>query len=138
MRWLRPGRCVRRRTCRTPCCPIRCAAPGPGWPGASRPRTAARALKARGGTRAVHATCEAAAAADQAESDAIEAGLDAGEAYVLAAWGDWQASVPAGLVGVKFGSRAGESWHLVPAADYEGDPGRLSDYPAATPWTGHP
>jgi hypothetical protein len=45
-------------------------------------------LKRAGGTRAVHAKCEAAAAADQARSDAIEAGLDAGESYVLAAWGN--------------------------------------------------
>lgn len=95
---------------------------------------------ARGGLRGLHGTrCEQGAREDQAEADAIEAALDAGEAFVLAAWGDWQAGVPQGQAGVLFGSRAGKAWRLVPDAAYDPQARpKLSDYPDAQPWQDHP
>jgi hypothetical protein len=93
----------------------------------------------RGGLRGVHAKCEAGAAQDQADADAIEAGLDAGGSYVAAAWGKaprGRAGLPAGLVGVLFRTRAqAETYVLVPEADYNGQlKPWLSDYPGAQPW----
>ena len=50
-----------------------------------------------GGTRGVHARCADSAHTAQAEYDAKQARIDAGELFVLAAWGDWQAGVPEGM-----------------------------------------
>jgi hypothetical protein len=89
-----------------------------------------------GGSRVLHRDCKDAAAASQAEYDANQARLDAGELTVLAAWGDWHETVPAGMAGVLFGGRDGQRAVLVPAADYQ--PGTrpwLSDYRDPDPWT---
>src|SRR6266403_1958107 len=58
--------------------------------------------------------------ASQAEADAIEAALDAGESFSVDAWGDWEETVPTGMVGLKFvgPGRAGATYRLMPAADY--------------------
>ena len=103
------------------------------------PALCAGCFKREGGTRGLHARCAEPARKSQAEYDAKQARIDAGELFVLAAWGDWQAGVPGGMCGVKFGGRDGEAWHLVPAGDYH--PGKLpglSDYPQAQPWAEHP
>ena len=96
-------------------------------------------LAARGGNAKVHAGCTDGAARMQADADAKQATLDAGGLLVMAAFGSWQDTVPAGMVGVKFTGRAGDSWGLVAEGDY--DPGKrpaLSDYPGAADWTDHP
>ena len=62
------------------------------------------------------------AARMQADADAKQATLDAGGLLVMAAFGSWQDTVPAGMVGVKFTGRNGDSWGLVAEGDY--DPGK--------------
>lgn len=83
-----------------------------------------------GGLRGVHPEgCKTGAAVMQAEADAVEAGLTAGESFVVSAFGDWHEDVPAGLVMVVFRGRSGESRVLVEKDEY--DPRvkpRLSDY----------
>src|SRR6185369_15892816 len=71
-----------------------------------------------GGERGLHRRCREAAAARQAEVDDIERQLDAGESLSVDAFGDWEPTVPKGMVGLKFVSRAGESYRLMPEADY--------------------
>lgn len=97
--------------------------------------------KAEGGLRGIHGQrCADGAATSQAEYDATEARLDAGEFQVLAAWGDWQDGVPEGRCGVLFGGRDGQVWKLVADGEYDPGPGRkpwLSDYPDATDWVDH-
>ena len=41
-----------------------------------------------------------------------------GEPLSLEAFGDWEPTVPKGMVGVKFVSRAGVFYRLMPEADY--------------------
>jgi hypothetical protein len=94
---------------------------------------------AMGGQNGVHGDkCRQAAAASQAEDDAIEAALDAGESFSVAAWGDWETSVPAGQVGLKFVGRDGVKWRLVPEADYPHQRLALSAAAGSTEWEGHP
>ena len=62
--------------------------------------------------------CVGPAAASQAAHDEIERQLDAGEPLSLEAFGDWKPTVPKGMVGVKFVSRAGVFHRLMPEADY--------------------
>lgn len=101
------------------------------------PALCSACYKQAGGLRGVHGeACRDGAAASQAKYDAIEARLDAGESFVIAGYGR---GVPAGMAGVGFRSRAGDSWRLIPEADY--DPQAkpaLSDYPDAQPWPDHP
>jgi hypothetical protein len=86
----------------------------------------------------LHANCAEGARASQGEYDERQRRLEAGELYVLAAWGDWHDEVPSGMVGVLFGgSRWGvaERKMLVREDDYA--PGKrpwLSDYPTAIAW----
>lgn len=76
-------------------------------------------LKKLGGIRALHAGCEEGALEFQAEADATQALLDSGLPLRRAAWGDWQHSVPKGMVGVLFRGTAGEVAYLMPAAAYD-------------------
>jgi hypothetical protein len=78
------------------------------------------------------------AAKSQAEYDATEARLEAGDLIVLAAWGDWQAKVPEGMCGVMFGKTGVAVYRLVPDGSYQPRAkGFLSDYPEATAWEDH-
>ncbi|SUA03097.1 Uncharacterised protein [Mycolicibacterium fortuitum] len=74
---------------------------------------------AAGGRDGIHGDrCRDGAAASQAEADQIEAQLDAGESFAVDAVGDWDATVPTGMVGVTFVGRAGNTYRLIPAAAY--------------------
>lgn len=85
----------------------------------------------------LHATCAEGAATSNAEHAATAARVRAGDALVKAAWGDWHAAVPAGLVGVCFRTQgATPEYRLVPATSYQGGGGFLSDYADAQPWAG--
>ena len=57
---------------------------------------------AMGGQTGVHRECRAAAAASQAAGDEIERQLDDGESLSIEAFGDWEPTVPKGMVGLKF------------------------------------
>lgn len=90
--------------------------------------------RSRGGARGVHGDqCRDGAARFQAEHDATQKRLDAGEWCVVSASGDWRKDVPAGMVEVTFwtagGPASGERRICVPADDYDprGKPW-LSDY----------
>jgi hypothetical protein len=81
------------------------------------------------GKRGVHKRCAEPARARQAEYDAIQARLDAGEWKVVEAEGGWHHQVPNGMVRVTFG-RAGGSANgvrqlMVPQDRYD---------PRAKPW----
>jgi len=104
----------------------------------SPPALCAACFKAAGGSKGIHGEqCREGAAKSQAEYDATEAALDAGESFVIAAWGDWQPGVPEGMVGVLFRGRAGETGRLVTKACYSSrGTSKLSDYPDALPWAG--
>lgn len=107
----------------------------------SPPALCSRCYKAAGGLRGVHGqACKDGAAASQAAADSVESRLDDGEAFVIVAFGAGDRGVPAGLVGVGFRSRAGESWRLVPEDDYadRAEYAALADFPGARPWPGHP
>jgi hypothetical protein len=88
-------------------------------------------LRAAGGSKAIHKDCAEAAAKATAGHDAIEAGLDAGEAFVIAAWGRG-ADVPEGQCKVIFKGRKSEKSYFIPTESYDprGKP-KLSDYPEA-------
>jgi hypothetical protein len=95
----------------------------------------ATCFRVMGGNKGVHEGCAAEAAAAQARYDAIEAGLDAGELFVLSATSGERQGVPDGQVGVIFHGRGGHVHVLVPAADYDSSARpRLSDYPTTVPW----
>lgn len=89
-----------------------------------------------GGSKVLHADCRGRAAERQAEADAEQARLDAGELLVGSAFGDWHDRVPTGMVGVLFFGENGDQVDvLVP--DHRYHPGKrpwLSDYPEAVPW----
>jgi hypothetical protein len=95
----------------------------------SAPALCGPCFSAEGGTRGVHERCAAPAAASQAEYDATQARLDAGEWHVVSASGDWHPDVPAGQVQITFwtagGPPSGQRTVLVPADVYD---------PAAKPW----
>lgn len=96
--------------------------------------------KALGGLRGVHGQeCKDGAARSQAEYDAAQAKLDAGDLAVLAAWGDWNDKVPSGLTGVVFGAYGKTSiYRLVWADSYQPRAKPfLSDYPEAMEWEDH-
>lgn len=100
----------------------------------SPPRYCAMCYSAAGGLRGVHGEqCREGAALSQAEYDARQVRLDAGDWHVVSASGDWRPDVPAGQVRVTFwtagGPARGERTLLVPESEY--NPTRrpwLSDY----------
>ncbi|MBB5167083.1 hypothetical protein [Mycobacterium sp. AZCC_0083] len=86
------------------------------------------------GGKHLHDACAEGAAASQAKYDAIEAALDAGESFVIAAYGEWHESVPDGMVGLLFRGRSGEVNRLAKAVDYNrGGDTKLSDI-ETQPW----
>lgn len=134
---------VRKRTC-----PYKVLGDSLRTPGGNRytmnycypPALCAACYKQLGGLRGVHGdSCKEGAAKSQAEDDAIEAALDAGEMFVVSATGDWQEDVPEGMVLVTFWSRYNpetrtrpEVKRLVAKDDYQPTARpRLSDYPTA-------
>lgn len=96
------------------------------------PALCSECYKKHGGLRGVHGeACREGAAASQAEYDKVEAALDAGESFVIAAYGSWAEDVPKGQVKVLFKGRAGESSLLMPEDLYEQRPTTtLSGYEA--------
>jgi hypothetical protein len=94
-------------------------------------------LYAMGGEIRVHAECRAAAAASQAANDEIERQHDAGESLSIEAFGDWEPTVPNGMAGLKFVSRTGVFYRLMPEADYPNRRVALSAN-RTEPWTEHP
>lgn len=106
---------VRKRTCPhkvlgdTLRCAVRVAVPY-----CKAPAVCSECFAKLGKTKGLHARCAEPAAASQAEHDAIEAALDAGEAFVIAAWGDWADEVPAGHTKVLFKGRNGEIERIMP------------------------
>lgn len=100
-------------------------------------------FKARGGGAKVHADCKAAAAAQTAKHDAIEAALDAGELFVVSAEGSRRGKygndVPEGQVLVTFVGRGyqPQQQYLIPDASYDAaridGKQKLSEYPEAVP-----
>jgi hypothetical protein len=96
------------------------------------PALCSECYKKHGGLRGVHGEeCREGAVKSQAKYDAIEAGLDAGESFVIAAYGSWAEGVPQGQVKVLFRGRAGETEMLMPEALYEQRPTQtLSGYQA--------
>ncbi|ASR75985.1 hypothetical protein J4U02_gp106 [Mycobacterium phage Aziz] len=103
-------------------------------PYCSPPAYCSNCYALRGGKH-MHDKCEAPAKADQAEADAIESALDAGEMFVIAAWGAGQQDVPEGKVGVLFAGRTEQVQLLVNQADYarRGKNPRLSEF-TTEPW----
>ena len=91
---------------------------------------------AMGGQTGVHGECRAAAVASQAADDEIERQLDAGESLTVEAFGDWEPTVPKGMVGLKFVSRAGLFYRLMPEAEYPNQRVALSSV-RTEPWTEH-
>lgn len=87
------------------------------------------------GGKHIHDKCAEGARRSQAEYDAIEAALDAGEMFVISAYGSWHAEVPEGKVGVLFSGRSGELQRLVDQSAYDqrGKNPKLSDFESA-PW----
>jgi hypothetical protein len=81
--------------------------------------------------------CRAAAVAGQAADDEIERQLDAGESLPVEAFGDWEPTVPNGMAGLKFVSRTGVFYRLMPEADYPNRRVALSAN-RTEPWTEHP
>lgn len=70
----------------------------------------------------LHKDCEAAAAERQAEEDAIQAKLDSGAVLRSAAFGDWDETVPEGMVGVLFTAAGREEKWLMPDEAYRAIP----------------
>ena len=89
------------------------------------------------GQRLMHRECRAPAAVSQAEDDEIERQLDAGASLSVDAYGDWEPTVPKGMVGLKFVSRSGVSYRLMPEGDYPNQLVALSAV-RTEPWTDHP
>lgn len=83
--------------------------------------------RGEGGVK-MHGRCHAEVMSVQAEYDRIEAALDTGESFVVAAFGkaDW---VPAGRTGLIFVGRTGRIKGTVPKSKYPAAGRRLSDYP---------
>jgi len=73
----------------------------------------------------------------QAEDDEIGRQLDAGASLSVDAYGDWEPTVPKGMVGLKFVGRGGVSYRLMPEGDYPNQLVALSAV-RTEPWTDHP
>lgn len=116
-------------------CPHTVTTDGHTLPWCPAPALCAPCYARKGGLRGVHPErCREGAAAAQAEYDRIAERIAAGESQVKAAWGDWHAKVPTGLVGVLFVGADTRTYALVPQADYDPRARKfLSDYPDAQP-----
>ena len=96
--------------------------------------------RASGGQQGVHAQCRARAAESQAEEDAQDAALDAGESFTVAAFGYGDRGVPTGMVGVLFRDKdRRETGRMVTAEAYAAahkasKAPALSMFPGAPAW----
>lgn len=100
-------------------------------PACSAPALCKECYAKHGGQKGLHDGCAEFAAKSQAEDDAIEAALDAGEKFVVSASGDWLDHVPKDHVEVTFWGRhaSGEVKLIVPKNDYDyNNKRKLSDY----------
>lgn len=95
------------------------------------PALCGECYKTLGGKNGVHGErCKQGAAKAQAEYDAIEEALDAGEMFVVAAYGDWHRDVAEGYVLVTFKGRDDEASVLMRKDEYNfAAKPKLSDYP---------
>ena len=98
------------------------------------PALCATCYAQRGGLNGVHGEeCRNGAAESQADYDATQARLNAGELHVISASGDWAEGVPAGHVRVTFAGAFGRNrvQVIMPESEYDssGKPW-LSQYPA--------
>jgi hypothetical protein len=85
------------------------------------PALCAGCYAALGGAKKLHAGCESGARASQAEYDANQAKLEAGEYMLNAGWGDWAEWVPEGKTGALFRNLGGEEkWVLIDKEEYGG------------------
>jgi hypothetical protein len=90
-----------------------------------------------GGPTAMHERCRTEAAQAQAQADAIERRLDAGESLSVDAYGDGVLGVPKGMVGVKFIGRGGITYRLMAEADYPNGEMIALSAVRTEPWYGH-
>ena len=85
----------------------------------------------------LHAKCAAGAAVSQAHEDKRAAILGAGGLLLRAAWGDWHANVPEGLVGCVFQGNGERRYRLLTKQEHER---AIWDTPLADldaqPWAG--
>jgi len=125
-------------------CPAKVTADSGRTPGGHRPvmdycpapALCQTCLTKRGGNTTMHrnAGCFEAAAKCQAEYDATQVRLDAGELQLHAGYGDWDSRVPEGMTGALFGNGTREAFYVMPKAYYggSGEPGKfLGDYDPA-------
>lgn len=96
--------------------------------------------KQLGGLRGVHGErCRKGAAASQAEADAKQAQIDAGEMFVNAAWGQWMGTVPEGKVGLFYSGKDGDVYFLAPSERYSYPYPVFSELAdVMEEWPGHP
>lgn len=83
-------------------------------------------------------SCQVGAAKATAREVERKARLVSGDFEVRSAFGHWHPAVPQAWVGVRFVSLNGDVWKLLPATDYNGAGGWLSEYPTAVDWPEHP
>jgi hypothetical protein len=95
--------------------------------------------KKLGGLRGVHGEeCHQGAANSQAQEDAKQAKLDAGDMRPTCAWGSWQENVPEGMVGVLYEGRDCKAFYLLPKQAYESRPWFSEVGHIAESWENHP
>jgi hypothetical protein len=120
-------------------CPYKVSHDGYQLPYCPAPALCSDCYKSHGGLRGVHGdACKQGAAASQAEEDAKQAKLAAGDMQPVSAWGDWQEGVPAGMVGVLYRGLNDAAYYLLPKEAYESRPwfSEVGDF--AETWENNP
>ena len=99
------------------------------------PALCSACFKNEGGSKGVHARCEAGAMASQATYDLERRRLDAGDARVAARFGSWHDLVPTGFVGAIYRDSQGQETRVLVEKD-SADSGAdwLSDVANPQPW----
>jgi hypothetical protein len=123
---------VRKRTCPHKVTSDSTRGPRYALPYCPAPALCGPCFQRHGRTKGLHDRCAEGAAAAQAKYDETEARFQSGEGVVVAAWGDWDAETPSGMVRFRciFATRE-ERDYLVPDEDYPTGDGFLGDYPRA-------
>ena len=104
-----------------------------GLPYCQAPALCAGCFKQEGGSKAIHAGCEAPAKAAQDQHDADHTRLVNGDAKVSARWGSWHDEVPEGKVGCLYtNAKGGRVKILVDHSEREVD--WFLDLTTASPW----
>lgn len=122
-------------------CTFKVRSSGLHYPGGQRPPTGipycpppalcSECLRKLGGSRKVHAGCKEGAEAMQADCDAQQARLDAGDYALTSGYGSWADWVPEGMTGAIFVNGSGHQVRvLVDADEYDPSTKRfLSHFP---------